>query len=122
MKEIDSSFAIETPKGKFPTPLRLRMIHRKFLAGHGPGGFLAINPFAGAPQADIFFHYKTDLIKTTAADRATRDEEQLEKKEKRFINPENINLLTAKHLTCLPYKTSGCRYLLLQPETTGHAD
>lgn len=83
---------------------------REFLAGHGPAGSPAINPFIGAPQAEIFFHYKTALIKATAADRATKDEERLARKEKRCIDPDNIDLLAAKHLARIPYKTTACRY------------
>jgi hypothetical protein len=49
---------------------------RKFLLGYGPNGSPAINPDIGAPQADIFYHYKLALMRATAMDRATRLEEK----------------------------------------------
>lgn len=44
--------------------------------GKGPYGSLKIDPEVGAPQAEIFHHYKMALMKTTALDRATRAEEK----------------------------------------------
>ena len=97
-------------RGGFLRPFGCAWFIREFLAGRGPDGSPAIDPFTGAPQSDIFFHYKTALIKATAADRATRDEERLARKEKRLIDPDNIDLLVSKHLARIPYKTTSCRY------------
>ena len=97
-------------RGGFLRPFGCAWFIREFLAGRGPGGSPAIDPLAGAPQADIFFHYKTTLIKATATDRATSDEERLARKVKRRIDPDNIELLMVKHLARIPYKTTSCRY------------
>ncbi len=83
---------------------------RLFLMGHGPHGTPTINLDIGAPQADIFRHYKETLRRETAYDRATRIEERKARKEKRVINPENIEKLAQRYLVRLPYKAQGCRY------------
>ena len=78
--------------------------------GNGPYGSLRIDPEVGAPQADIFHHYKIALIRTTALDRATRTEEKKARREKRAINPDNIEDLAKRYLVRMPYKAQGCRY------------
>ena len=78
--------------------------------GHGPYGTPNIDPLIGVPQADIFFHYKNALLRATALDRATREEEYRAKREKRRISPEKIVELTEQHFSRLPYKTSSCNY------------
>jgi hypothetical protein len=83
---------------------------REFLLGNGPNGSPSIDPDVGAPQADIFYHYKTSLLRATALDRATREEEQRAKREKRAIRPEEIERLTERYLDRIPYKATGCRY------------
>ena len=83
---------------------------REFLLDHGPYGSPRIDPAAGAPQADIFHYYKMALIRATAEDRATRQEEKQARHEKRAISPDTIEELTEKYLTRMPYKASGCRY------------
>lgn len=83
---------------------------RQFLLGNGPGGVPAIDPEVGACQADIFHHYKVALIKATALDRATRAEEEMARRQKRCIDPENIEKLTQRYLEVISYKTQGCRF------------
>jgi hypothetical protein len=83
---------------------------REFLLGHGPYDSPKIDPDIGAPQADICYHYKTALLKATALDRATRQEERQSRREKRAIDPEEIERLTERYLAFLPYKSTGCRY------------
>jgi len=83
---------------------------REYLMGNAPGDSSPVDPEAGAPQADIFYHYKTTLRRATALDRATRAEEKLARREKRSISPDNIEDLTRKYLARMPYKASGCRY------------
>jgi len=83
---------------------------REFLLGHGPNESPRIDPNVGAPQADIFYHYKTALFKATAVDRATRHEEKQARCEKRAISPEKIERLTERYLARIPYKTTSCRY------------
>jgi hypothetical protein len=78
--------------------------------GHGPYDSPMIDPDVGAPQADIFHHYKMALIRATALDRATRVEEKRARRERRLIDPENIQRLTERYLARMPYKAQGCRF------------
>jgi hypothetical protein len=82
---------------------------REFLLGHGPNGSPAIHPNVGAPQADIFYHYKRTLLRAIAVDRATRQEERQAKREKRPISPDRIEELTERYLARTPYKVNSCR-------------
>lgn len=97
-------------RGGFLRPFGCGWFIREFLSGHGPNGSPKINPDVGAPQADIFYHYKTTLLKAIAVDRATRQEERQARREKRSISPENIERLTEKYLARSPYKSTSCRY------------
>ena len=97
-------------RGGFLRPFGCGWFIREFLLGHGPDGSPRIDPEVGAPQADIFHHYKTALIKATALDRATRVEEKRARREKRSINPDNIDRLTQRYMARMPYKAQGCRY------------
>ena len=87
-----------------------------FLRPFGCGWFIreyltsSVDPEVGAPQADIFYHYKMALRQATALDRATRAEEKKARREKRPIDPDNIESLTERYLARLPYKANGCRY------------
>ncbi len=83
---------------------------REFLSGHGPNGSPRIDPEVGAPQSDIFHDYKVALMKATALDRATRVEERRARREKRSIDPDNIEKLAERYLARMPYKAQGCRY------------
>ena len=83
---------------------------REFLAGNGPGDSPSIDPSVGAPQAELFYHYKMALLRATALDRATRMEERRAKRERRRIEPDNIERLAKMHLSRMPYKARGCRY------------
>jgi hypothetical protein len=97
-------------RGGFLRPFGCAQFVKEFLLGHGPYGSPKINPDIGAPQAEIFYHYKTALLKAIALDRATRQEERQARREKRAIDPERIERLTERYLTRLPYKTTSCRY------------
>jgi len=97
-------------RGGFLRPFGCGWFIREFLLGHGPYGSQKIDPEIGAPQADIFFHYKNTLRRITALDRATRLEEKLARRKKRLIDPENIERLTERYLARMPYKAQGCRY------------
>jgi len=97
-------------RGGFLRPFGCGWFIREFLLGHGPNGSPKIDPNVGAPQADIFYHYKTTLLKATAADRATRHEEKQARRERRAIDPERIERLTERYLARIPYKTTSCRY------------
>jgi len=97
-------------RGGFVRPFGCGWFIREFLMGRSPYGAPAIDLSVGAPQSDIFHHYKQAILRATAADRATRHEERRAKREKRLINPENIEELTEIYLRRLPYKSGACRY------------
>jgi len=69
-------------RGGFLRPFGCGLFIRDFLLGKGPNGSPKIDPDIGAPQADIFHHYKLALMKATALDRATRAEEKRARREK----------------------------------------
>lgn len=97
-------------RGGFLRPFGCGWFIREFLLGYAPEGSPVVDPDIGAPQADIFSHYKMALRKATALDRATRMEEKRARREKRSISPDNIEKLTGKYLARMPYKANGCRY------------
>jgi len=97
-------------RGGFVRPFGCGWFIKQLLSGNVVYGSPYIDPSIGAPQADIFHHYKEAILRATALDRATRQEERQAKREKRLISPENIDKLTDKYLAQLPYKSSSCRY------------
>lgn len=97
-------------RGGFLRPFGCGWFIREFLLGHGPYGSPKIDSGVGAPQADIFHHYKMALIRATAFDKATRVEEKRARREKRSIDPENIQGLAERYLARMPYKAQGCRF------------
>jgi len=97
-------------RGGFLRPFGCSWFIREFLLGKEPYSSPKIDPEIGAPQADIFREYKLALMKATALDRATRAEEKRARREKRSINPDNIDLLSERYLSRMPYKTQGCRF------------
>jgi len=102
--------ALKPTRGGFLRPFGCGWFIKEFLLGNGPNGSPRIDADVGAPQADIFYHYKTSLVRAIALDRATREEERQAKREKRAIRPEEIERLTERYLTRIPYKTCSCRY------------
>lgn len=101
---------LKPTRGGFLRPFGCGWFIREFLLGNGPSGSPLIDPSVGAPQAEIFHHYKLGLMRATALDRATRAEEKSARRERRPINPENIEKLALRYLSRMPYKTQGCRY------------
>jgi len=97
-------------RGGFLRPFGCGWFIREFLLGNAPNGSPKIDPDAGAPQADIFHHYKMALMRATALDRAVRTEEKHARRERRTIDPANIERLTERYLARMPYKASGCRF------------
>jgi hypothetical protein len=97
-------------RGGFLRPFGCGWFIREFLLGRAPKGSPSIDPNVGAPQADIFYYYKMAIRRATAFDRATRAEEKRAKREKRLINPDNIERLAETYLSRMPYKAQGCRY------------
>jgi hypothetical protein len=101
---------LKPSRGGFLRPFGCGWFTRELLLGHGPYSSPKIDPDVGAPQADIFHHYKMALIRATALDKATRVEEKRAKRERRPIDPENIEKLTELYLARMPYKAQGCRF------------
>lgn len=101
---------LRPPRGGFLRSVGCAEFIWKFLSGQCPHGSLAIDPDTGAPQADIFYHYKMALMRATAVDRATRVEEKQARREHRSIEPGNIEKLAEQYLARMPYKSQGCRY------------
>ena len=101
---------LRPPRGGFLRPFGCGWFIREFLLGHGPGGSPQIDSRVGAPQAEVFYHYKTALRQATALDRATRAEERKARREKRPIDPDRIESLTRTYLARMPYKARGCRF------------
>jgi hypothetical protein len=97
-------------RGGFLRPFGCGWFIREYLSGNAPASSPTVDPSIGAPQADIFYHYKMALRRATAMDRAVRHEEKEAKRHRRSINPDNINILFEKYLSKMPYKAKGCRY------------
>lgn len=97
-------------RGGFLRPFGCGRFIRDFLIGKAPHGSTKIDPDIDAPQTDICFQYKKALLKATAMDRTTRAEEKRARREKRPIDPENIERLAEGYLARMPYKTQSCRY------------
>jgi hypothetical protein len=102
--------ALRPRRGGFLRAFGCAEFIRDFLLGSGPYGSPTIDPKIGAPQADMFFQYKTALIKVSSEDKAARAEEKLARKQTRRISPDNIQNLTDRYIAESPYKTKGCRF------------
>jgi len=100
---------LKPARGGFLRPFGCGWFIHEFLLGNGPYGAPRIDPNVGAPQADIFREYKLALMRATALDKATRTEEKRARREKRPINPDNIERLAERYLARMPYKAQGCR-------------
>jgi hypothetical protein len=101
---------LKPKRGGFLRPFGCGWFIREFLAGNAPYGSPVIDPLIGAPQADIFHYYKDALREVSAMDKATVAETKRAKREKRPIDPNNINILYQQYLVRIPYKANGCRY------------
>jgi len=97
-------------RGGFLRPFGCGWFIREFLAGRGPEGSPEIDPERGAPQADIFYHYKVALHRAFALDTAVREEEARAEAEDRPIDPEKIAERQQFYLDRIPYKLTKCRY------------
>ena len=105
-----TTLRLKPKRGGFLRPFGCGWFIREFLAGNAPYGSPVIVPSTGAPQADIFYHYKEALRQVSAMDKATRAETKQAIEEKRPIDPDNINSLYQRYLARIPYKANGCRY------------
>jgi hypothetical protein len=105
-----ANIRLKPERGGFLCPFGCGWFIREYLEGNAPYDSPVINPHTGAPQTDIFHFYKVALISAKALDRATRQEEKLAKKEKRYLNPDNIEAIQQRYIAKTPYKANGCRY------------
>jgi len=78
--------------------------------GNGPQGSTRINTAAGAPQQDIFEQYKLALMRASAADRGTAEEELRAKREKRAFDPVKAEGWQGYYLSRMHYRSKGARY------------
>jgi hypothetical protein len=101
---------LKPTRGGFVRPFGCGWFIKEFLLGNGPHGSPHIDPATGAPHADIFHHYEEAILRATALDRASREEEQRARREKRSIHPEEIERLTEAYAARTPYKSLSCRY------------
>ena len=97
-------------RGGFLRPFGCAEFIRGFLLGRGPNGSPAIDAEVGACQADLFYFYKRALMRATVLDQATRAEEKRARRERRSIEPANIERLAEEYLARMPYKSWGCRF------------
>lgn len=104
------AYLLRPKRGGFVRPFGCGWFVREFLSGRGPNGSPRVDPGVGAPQAEVFYHYKHSLIRAIALDRATRQEEKEARRENRSIDPERIEKLVERHLKNLPYKSTGARF------------
>lgn len=104
------TWPLRPKRGGFLRPFGCGWFIREFLLGKGPNGSPRIDPDVGAPQADIFHEYKMALMRATALDRAARTEEKRARREKRQINPDNIETLAERYLARTSYKAQGARF------------
>lgn len=105
-----TTIPLKPKRGGFLRPFGCGLFIRDFLLGDGPHGSAIINPRVGTPQADIFHEYKIALLRATAMDRAIKAEEKAARRQKRYIDPDNITRLADKYLARMPYKAQGCRF------------
>ena len=101
---------VRPQRGGFLRPFGCGWFIQEFLAGRGPEGSPEIDAERGAPQADIFFHYKTALHRAFALDTAVREEEARAEAENRPIDAEKIEERQQFYLARIPYKLTKCRY------------
>jgi hypothetical protein len=101
---------LKPSRGGFLRPFGCGWFIREYLLGKGPYCSPKLDLEIGASQAITFHDYKLALMRATALDRATRVEEKKARREKRRINPENIDSIAQRFLSRIPYKAQGCRY------------
>ncbi|MDD5094550.1 MAG: hypothetical protein PHV74_09255 [Dehalococcoidia bacterium] len=96
--------------GGFLRPFGCGWFIREFLLGNGPEGSPRIDPTVGSTQSDIFYHYKTALMRATATDRGTAEEERISKREERNFDPSRAEDQAKYYLSKLRYRSKGARY------------
>jgi len=97
-------------RGGFLRPFGCGWFIREFLLGHGPESSPRIDHEAGAPQADIFYHYKMGLHRAYAEDAVAYENEQRVKKDRAIYSEEEYWERVAYFMSRMPYKLFKCRY------------
>jgi hypothetical protein len=97
-------------RGGFLRPFGCGEFIRDFLWGEGLHGSPRIDPDTGSWQAEMFYQYKTGLIRAIAMDKATKEEERTALRENRPIEPDNITDLASRIMKLMPYRNWGARY------------
>jgi len=83
---------------------------REFLLGHGPEGAPLIDPSEGAPQTDIFFEYKSAMLRSFARDATERLEEARIKAGKPAFTEAEYQEELSYFLERIPRKFTRMRY------------
>jgi hypothetical protein len=97
-------------RGGFKRPFGCGEFIKYFLLGEGPHDSPSIDPETGSWQAEIFYQYKTGLIRAIAMDKATKEEERRAQRENRSIEPDSITDLANRIMKRMPYRNWGARY------------
>jgi len=97
-------------RGGFLRPFGCGWFIREFLLGNAPNGSPRIDPKVGAPQSDVFYHYKMALHKAYAEDATAFENEQRVKEGRAIYTEEEYWERVAYFMSRLPYKLFKCRY------------
>jgi len=101
---------LKPAKGGFLRPFGCGEFIREFLMGRGPHGSPRIDPEVGAPQSDMFFHYKQALIQSHVEDSVAKEVERRIKEDLPPLTAQETDDLEERYRGRIPYKTTGCRY------------
>jgi len=97
--------------GGFTRPFGCAIFIRDLLMGRGTAyGAPVIDLNRGAPQADVFYHYKLALHTTYAEDATAWENDQRVKAGKEPYTELEYAERVAWHLSRIPYKLVKCRY------------
>ncbi len=97
-------------RGGFLRPFGCGWFIREFLLGHGPEGRPKIDPGRGAPQADIFYHYKLALHRAYAEDATAWENDRHIKAGLELYTELEYAERVDWYLRSIPYKLVKCRY------------
>lgn len=98
-------------RGGYIRPFGCGFFIRDFLLGKGPEyGVPSIDPDRGAPQEDVFYHYKVAIHKAYAEDATAWENDRLIKAGKEPYTEEEYAERVDWHFRRIPYKLVKCRY------------
>jgi hypothetical protein len=102
---------IRPGRGGYLRPFGCGFFIRDFLLGKGTEyGVLSIEPDRGAPQEDIFYHYKVAIHKAYAEDATAWENDRRVRDGKEPYTEEEYAERVDWHLSRIPYKLVKCRY------------